>query len=360
MDGKVSHLLIGSLLSGIVSILTCSVSINGSERVSDKISWGILGTGNIAHQFATALNAMDDAVIAAVGSRTQKSADAFGNEFGVPRRHPSYQALADDPDVDLIYVATPHGLHKENTIMCLEAGKGVLCEKPFTINRGDAEEVIAVARKHQVFLMEAMWTRFIPAVQQALKWIDEGAIGDVRMVQASFGFRWDAPEGAALFDPAMGGGSLLDVGIYPITLAHLAFGDAPHRIQSIPTLGRNGIDEQAAMVLGFDGGGLAVLASAIMTDTPTDAWIMGTKGMIQLHDEFWCASKVSLKRGDADPETHEFPLMCNGYEYEAQEAQTCYRAGKLESETMSHATTLEMLDILDELRAQWGLKYPME
>lgn len=328
--------------------------------MSEKVSWGILGTGNIAHQFSTALTAMDDAEIVAVGSRSQKSADSFGDEFTISKRYSSYQELADDPNVDLIYVATPHGLHKENTVMCLEAGKGVLCEKPFTINRRDAEEVIAVAEKHEVFLMEAMWTRFIPAVQQAMKWIHEGAIGDVRMVQASFGFRWDAPEGAALFDPAMGGGSLLDVGIYPITLAHMAFGGAPHQIQSIPTLGRNGIDEQAAMVLGFEGGGLAVLASAIMTDTPTDAYIMGTKGMIRLHDEFWTASKVSIQRGKDEPEIHSFPLQCNGYEYEAQEAQKCFRAGKLQSETMSHATTLEVLGILDELRAQWGLKYPME
>jgi len=328
--------------------------------VSVPVRWGILGTGEIAHLFATALVAMEDAVIAAVGSRTQGSADAFGDEFKIPRRHPSYRELAEDPEVDLIYVATPHGLHKENTILCLEAGKGVLCEKPFTINRRDAEEVMAVAEKQQVFLMEAMWTRFIPAVRQAMRWIEEGAIGDVRMVHAHFGFRWDAPEGAALFDPAMGGGSLLDVGIYPITLAHMAFGGAPTRIQGLPTLGRNGVDEQAAMVLGFENGGLAVLSSAIMTEMPTDAYIMGTEGMIRLHADFWNASKVSIRRGEDEPEVNSFPLICNGYEYEAQEAQECFRAGKLQSETMPHAATLDVLGIMDELRAQWGLKYPME
>lgn len=328
--------------------------------MSVPVRWGILGTGEIAHLFATALMAMEDAAIAAVGSRTQESADAFGDEFKIPRRHPSYRELAEDPEVDLIYVATPHGLHKENTILCLEAGKGVLCEKPFTINRRDAEEVMAVAEKQQVFLMEAMWTRFIPAVRQAMRWIEEGAIGDVRMVHAHFGFRWDAPEGAALFDPAMGGGSLLDVGIYPITLAHMAFGGAPNRIQGLPTLGRNGVDEQATMALGFENGGLAVLSSAIMTEMPTDADIMGTEGMIRLHADFWNASKVSIRRGEDEPEVYSFPLICNGYEYEAQEAQECFRAGKLQSETMPHAATLDVLGIMDELRAQWGLKYPME
>ncbi|MFP6584496.1 MAG: Gfo/Idh/MocA family oxidoreductase [Candidatus Hydrogenedentota bacterium] len=328
--------------------------------MANRVRWGILGTGSIAHQFADALTAMDDAEIVAVGSRTQKSADAFGKEYGVERCHSSYDDLANDADVDLIYIATPHGLHKENTILCIEAGKGVLCEKPFTINRKDAEEVFAVAKKEQVFVMEAMWTRFIPVLRQAMIWIDDGSIGEVRMVQANFGFRWDAPEGAALFDPAMGGGSLLDVGIYPITLAHMAFGSVPTQIQSIPTIGRNGVDEQAGMVLGFENGGLAVLSSAIMTETPYDAYIMGTDGMIRLHDSFWNATKVSLRRSEGEPEVHEFPQMCNGYEYEAREAQRCFREGKLESEIMSHATTLDVLGIMDTLRAQWGLTYPME
>lgn len=327
--------------------------------MSDSVRWGILGTGNIAHQFANAQTAMDDARIVAVGSRSQESADTFGKEYSVDRCHASYEALARDPDVDLIYVATPHGLHKANTLLCIEHGKAVLCEKPFTINRKDAEEVFAFARERGVFVMEAMWTRFIPAVQQAMRWIQEGVIGDVRMVHANFGFRWDAPEGAALFDPAMGGGSLLDVGIYPITLAHMAFAGAPTRVQGMSTLGRNGIDEQAGMVLGFENGGLAVLSSAIMTDTPYDAHIMGTEGRIQLHDSFWNATKVSLHRGD-DVEQLELPLLCNGYEYEAIEAQNCFREGKLESETMPHSTTLEILTVMDELRAQWGLRYPME
>lgn len=324
------------------------------------VRWGILGTGSIAHKFATALTAMDDATIAAVGSRTQTSADTFGDRFNIPRCHASYEDLANDPDIDLVYIATPHGLHKENTILCMEAGKGVLCEKPFTVNRRDAQEVIVIAEQQRVFLMEAMWTRFIPAVQQVVRWIEDGAIGEVRMVQAAFGFQSDASEESRLFDPAMGGGSLLDVGIYPLTLAHLAFGQMPDRIQSLPTLGRNGVDEQAGIVLGFEGGGLAVLASAITTDTPHDAFIMGTKGMIHLHDSFWNASKVSIRRGDGSPKVHTFPLMCNGYEYEAQEAQQCFRAGTLQSDIMPHATTLEMLGLMDALRAQWGLKYPAD
>lgn len=325
--------------------------------MSEKIRWGILGTGHIANTFATALASLDDAEVRAVGSRSQASADAFGDTHNVPNRHGSYESLAADPEVDVVYVGTLNSLHEDNTIMSLEAGKAVLCEKPFTINRAQAERVIAVARREKRFLMEAMWTRFMPALRQAMAWIDGGVIGEVRMVQANFGFRYDA---APLFDPELGGGSLLDVGIYPITLAHMAFRQAPTQIRSLPYLGRNGVDEQAAYILGYDGGGLALLGSAIQTKSPYDGYIMGTDGMITIHDSFWNASKVSLSRPDQETITKEFPLHCNGYEYEAMEVHRCLRAGKLESETMPLQTTLDILEVMDNIRLQWGLRYPME
>lgn len=321
------------------------------------VRWGILGTGNIAQQFATALHSLDDAEIAAVGSRTRASAEQFGDRFGVPRRHGSYAALAEDPDVDVVYIATPHALHMENTILCLNAGKAVLCEKPFAINRAQAVEMIRVARERNRFLMEAMWTRFIPAVRQAADWIAAGAIGKVQMVQASFGFRDDA---ASLFNPALGGGSLLDVGVYPITVAHLAFGRQPARIETMATLGRGSVDEQAAVLLGYDNGGIAVLSSAIQTQTPTDAYILGTQGMIRLPDTFWNATQVSLLRPDEPAQTISLPHDCNGYEYEAREVHACLRAGYLESEIMPHRVTIEIMETLDAIRARWGLRYPME
>jgi dihydrodiol dehydrogenase / D-xylose 1-dehydrogenase (NADP) len=325
--------------------------------MSSKIRWGVMGTGHIANTFAMAIASLDDAVVQAVGSRTQESADKFGATYGIPNCHPTYEALAADPEVDAVYIATLNSLHEDNTILCLEAGKAVLCEKPFTINRAQAEAVIAVARKEKRFLMEAMWTRFMPALHQAMSWIDEGAIGEVRMVQANFGFRYDA---APLFDPELGGGSLLDVGIYPITLANMAFRQAPTQIRSLPYLGRNGVDEQAAYILGYDGGGLALLGSAIQTKTPYDGYIMGTDGMITLHDSFWNATKVSLERPEKETITQDFPLHCNGYEYEAMEVNRCLREGKLESEIMPLQTTLDILDIMDNIRLQWGLRYPME
>lgn len=316
-----------------------------------------MGTGHIANTFATAIASLDDAVVQAVGSRSQESADKFADAYGIPNRHATYEALAADPEVDAVYIATLNSLHQDNTILCLESGKAVLCEKPFTINRAQAEAVIAVARQEKRFLMEAMWTRFMPALRQAMDWIDEGRIGEVRMVQANFGFRYDA---APLFDPELGGGSLLDVGIYPITLAHMAFRQAPTQIRSLPYLGRNGVDEQAAYILGYDGGGLALLGSAIQTKSPYDGYIMGTDGMIVIHDSFWNASKVSLERPEQETITKEFPLHCNGYEYEAMEVHRCLREGKLESDIMPLQTTLDILEVMDNIRLQWGLRYPME
>lgn len=325
--------------------------------MSDKIRWGILGTGHIANTFTKALQSMDDAVVQAVGSRTQASADAFGEKYDIPNRHGSYEALAADPDVDVVYIATLNSLHQDNSILCLEGGKAVLCEKPFCINRAQSEKVLAVAKKEGRFIMEAMWTRFIPALRQAMTWIDEGAIGEVRMVQANFGFRCDD---APLFDPELGGGALLDVGIYPITLAHMAFRKQPVEIRSLAYLGRNGVDEQSTYLLGYEGGGLALLGAAVQTKTPYDGYIMGTDGMITIHDSFWNATKLSLSKGDEVVETKELPLQCNGYEYEAMEVHRCLRAGKLESDVMPHALTLDIMGTLDSIRADWGLKYPME
>jgi predicted dehydrogenase len=325
--------------------------------VQNSIRWGILGTGNIARTFAEALKSLPDAALLAVGSRTQAAADAFADRFDIPRRHASYGALAKDPEVDVIYVATPHALHKDNTILALRSGKAVLCEKPFTINARESEEVFTVAVAERRFVMEAMWTRFIPAVKQARQWIDDGAIGEVRMVQAAFGYRDDAP---LLFDPALGGGSLLDVGIYPITLAHWAFGGPPERIASLAHLGRNGVDEQGAYVLGYPGGGLAVLSAAVQTKTPYDGYILGTDGMITLHAPFWCPSAATLSVEGKDDLRVELPLACNGYEYEAVEVMECIRAGRTESEVMPRRITIEAMQIMDDIRKQWGLRYPME
>ena len=327
--------------------------------MSEKIRWGILGTGNIARKFAIGLQALDDAALLAVGSRSAESADRFADQFGAPRRHASYAALAADPEVDAIYVATPHSLHKENSLLCLEAGKPVLVEKPFTINAQEARELIDTARSRGVFLMEAMWTRYIPLMVELRRLLAEGAIGEVRMVAADFGYRTRYDPASRAFDPALGGGGLLDVGVYPISLASMIFGNAT-RIASLAHLGETGVDEQSAFILGYGQGQLAVLYTAVRTTTPQEAEIMGTEGSIRIHAPWWVPKAMTLARPGREPERMEVPFIGNGYNYEAAEVHRCLRAGLLESEVMPLDESLAIMETMDRIRDQWGLRYPME
>ena len=322
------------------------------------IRWGVLGPGSIARKFATGLQSLSDAQLVAVGSRSQASADKFGDEFGVPRRYASYAELANDPDVDAIYVATPHSFHQEHTQLCLRAGKAVLCEKPFAINAAQSAAMIATARETKVFLMEAMWTRFLPLIVRVRELIAEGAIGELRMLWSDFGFRTSVNPSGRLFDPALGGGGLLDVGIYPVSMAAMLLGQ-PNRIASLADLGETGIDEQAGMVLGYPGEKMAILATAVRTTTPMETTIMGSSGSIRIHTPSWCPTRLTLSN-QAGVQEIEVPMVGNGYHYEAAEVARCLRAGLTESPSMTLDESLAIMQTLDAIRAQWGMKYPME
>ena len=325
----------------------------------DTINWGILGTGSIAHKFANGLTALDDARLLSVGSRSQATADRFADEFDAPNRHASYAALAADPDVHAIYIATPHDSHCENTVLCLAAGKAVICEKPFSITLAETDRMIAAARENGVFLMEAMWTRFLPALVELRRRVADGDIGDPRMLSADFGFRVDTPDPERrLFNPKHGGGALLDVGVYTVSLASMVFG-APSRIASLANLGETGVDEEAGIVLGHDGGEMAVLYTAIRATTPQDAVLMGTRGSIRIHSPWWVPTGLTVKAGGSE-ETVAAPFDGNGYNYEAAEVMACLRAGKTESDVMPLSETRSVMQTLCDLREQWGLRYPSD
>ena len=327
---------------------------------SDKVvGWGILGLGNIARQFARDLPLVPNARLVAVGSRSQANADKFGAEFGAPHRYVSYADLAHDPEVDAVYIATPHTLHHENALLCLNASKAVLVEKPFAVNTAQAREVVETARARGLFAMEAVWTRFLPVIVRLRELITDGAIGEVRMVQADFGFRTSFNPTHRLFDPALGGGALLDVGIYPVSLASMLLG-TPSRVVGLAHLGQTGVDEQAGMVLSYPGGQLAVLSTAIRTTTPQEALILGTEGYIRVQSPWWHSTRLTLVRPKQSDEVIEAPMQGIGYQYEATEVGRCLRAGRMESEVMPLDETVAVLTTLDELRRQWGLKYPME
>jgi predicted dehydrogenase len=326
---------------------------------AQPIRWGILGTGDIAGQFAADLLLLPEARIQAVGSRSQAKSDAFGDAYGIPNRHASYEALAADPEVDIIYIATPHAMHCENALLCMDHGKAVLCEKPLALNRAQCEAMVAKAREKNCFFMEAMWTYCFPAIRAIRALLAEGALGEIQFVRADFFFNYPYENDARLYDPALGGGALLDVGIYPLAIALLAYGLPPVQHTSLVTRAPNGVDLQNAFTLAFPNGGLAQLASGFSADIPEEAIIAGTKGTIAIPARFFQPSRFTLHRNEK-AEEHAFETIGLGYAFEALEAMRSLRAGLLESPDMPWATSLLLAEIMDSLRSDWGLRYPSE
>jgi predicted dehydrogenase len=324
-----------------------------------QVRWGILGTGAIARRFVQGLNSLPEAEVLAVGSRSRASAEKFADKRNIPRRHAGYDTLASDPDVDVVYVATPHPFHAENTTLCLEAGKAVLCEKPFSVNAEEAERVVGLAREGGLFLMEGMWTRFFPLMEEVRRLVSEGAIGELRMLNVDFGFRAGLDPASRLFDPKLGGGALLDVGVYCVSFASMVFG-RPSGAVGISHLGETGVDEQASVVLEHEGGRLANLSIGIRTATPQEATIMGTEGYVRIHAPWWRPTSMTISRPGTEDETVDAPVSGNGFNYEAAEVMRCLEAGKTESDIMPLDETISVMRTMDRIRAAWGLRYPGE
>jgi len=324
-----------------------------------SVKWGILGTGKIAKRFMQAAFYVPDAQVVAVGSREQHTADQFGAQYGIPKRYGSYDALLHDPEVEIVYVATPHTLHAENTLAALQAGKHVLCEKPFTINAQQAEQVIRAARASGKFVMEGMWTRCFPVVREIVRRIQAGELGEVRYLQADFGFRPEFNPASRLFAPELGGGALLDVGVYPIALAFLVLG-APKQVVSHATLGATGVDELCSMLFLYDNGAQAVLSASLQVEMPKQANICGTLARIQLPAPWWKPSEAYLVRNDGATEHLLYPYEGDGLQFEIRHVHDCLRQGLTESQWMPLDETLAIMHTLDALRAQWGVRYPLE
>ena len=327
--------------------------------MTQVIRWGILGTGKIATAFATALQDTPGAQLVAVASRSADSANKFGAQFGVTRCHASYQGLADDEQVDVVYIATPHPMHHENAIMCLKGGKALLVEKSFTMNRRQAEEIIALAREKQLFVMEAMWSRFMPAVVEAKRIVDSGEIGTPANITADFGFTADVGPEHRLFNPELGGGALLDLGIYPLSMSSFFLGDVAS-VKAQSEMAATGVDLQTAFTLHHKSGGVSTCLCSLNSRTPTELTISGTKGFVRLHDRFHNTERISvtLVNGTSRNErTIDLPRSGNGYTHEAQEVGRCMRAGLIESPVMPHEETLSIMGTLDAIRAQIGLRY---
>jgi len=323
-------------------------------------NWGILGTGNIAHLVAEDLALLPDAELTAVGSRAQERADAFGDTFDVPHRHGSYEALVANPDLDVVHVASPHSAHLEHATMALEAGCAVLCEKPLALNAEQAERLIATARRRDQFLMEAMWTRFLPVMDDVRRLVhDDRVLGDVHLLRADIGVARPFDPTHRLFDPALGGGALLDLGVYPIAFAFDLFGP-PDAVTSSAVLGETGVDEQCAAVLQYDDGTQAVWHASVRADAGRTCALAGPDGRLRGTRAWWKGAPFELIRNDGSTETWARPYAGNGYQFEAAHVMRCLHEGRTESPVMPLDESHALLQTMDALRDEWGVTYPTE
>jgi predicted dehydrogenase len=361
---------------------------------SQPIRWGIIGTGFIAGEFAKGLTSVPQAQLLGVASKQAANAETFSQVFGIPRFYRSCEELVQDPDIDVVYIGTPNYTHKDLSILCLEAGKPILCEKPFTVNAAQAQEVIEVARRQKLFCMEAMWMRFMPLVQQVKNMIEQGEIGTVKMLMADFGYVVNTHSSSHFDTLDQGGGVLLDRGIYGLSLAYYLLGE-PSKIQTQANLLNTGTDEQSTVLLNYSQGALAVLAQSLCTESSNQATIMGSKGRITLDRLFIMPEKISITQFP-EATTNSFhspliplsskqklvtkvkqnslvrrvylslmdllnssktiikPLQGNGYNYEAAEVVRCLQNGELESKIMPLDETLKIMQAMDHIRRQWS------
>jgi predicted dehydrogenase len=329
-----------------------------STAGSEKFSWGILGPGGIAQAFAKDLALLQGHTIAAVGSRSLKNAQKFVATFG-GTAYGSYEELVADPSIDAIYVATPHPAHHDNVILALNAGKPVLCEKPFSVNAHEAQAMIDAAARNGVALMEAMWARFLPHYAKVREIVDSGVLGPILSIHADHGQRLADQGIARLIEPALAGGALLDLGIYPVSFAHMILG-TPAQITSTAVMTDKGVDAQTSMIFTYEDGAQAVLTTTMIEQTPCRAVVAGLNGWLEIDRTFYnpAAMRVVLNDGT----TTEYPNAYKGHglREQAEVFKQLVRSGKLESEILTWKATVEIMTTLDTVREQIGLKYPFE
>jgi predicted dehydrogenase len=319
------------------------------------VNWGILGTGRIAGQFAEALKHVPNAKLVGVGSRSFEKANEFGQKFNIAHIHDSYLGLVTDRDIDIVYIATPHVLHCENTLLCLNNGKAVLCEKPFAINEKEVQQMIQKARENNLFLMEALWTRFLPSVIKAEELIRDGKLGELIHIKSDFGFKAKFDPTGRIFNNELGGGSLLDIGIYPVFIALLLLG-VPDELNSKAILSDQGIDTSLSVNFKYNTGKLASLYSTILAETAIETDICGTLGRIRFNRKWHNPTSLVFSSNNHE-EQYTFKIKGNGYEYEAAEATRCFREGLIESPLLPHQFSIQLIRLLDQIRSQNGIKY---
>lgn len=320
-----------------------------------EFNWGLIGPGRIAHRFAQALTAAGTGKLYAVASTNAERAKVFAHKYQAPISYSRYDALLADPNVNAIYIATPHSFHFELAAACLKAGKPVLCEKPLTVTATQTQALIELSRQHQVFLMEALWTRFLPVYLQVKSWLKEGRIGQPRLVQSNFGFAIERNDADRLLNPDLAGGVLLDMGVYCLSMSQWVFDRKPKQITSQGMVGPTGVDELMTVSLDFGNDQFGQFCCNFICDTENALTIYGSQGRIHVDEMFWDARRAQLQTQDGDTEIFDQPYAASGFEYQIQEARQCIENGLLESPTISHQMTLDTMQLMDDLREQAGV-----
>jgi predicted dehydrogenase len=333
--------------------------------MKQKIRWGILGCGAIAKVFAQGLAALDDAELVAAGSRDINRAEGFARQIPFSPQPGTYQQTVENPDVDVIYVATHAAHHMETTMLALDHGKAVLCEKPFAINASQARKMVDKARQNNLLLMEAMWTRFLPAIVYLREKLNENFIGAVRQLIADFQVNLlDQPDNRN-WRADIGGGALLDLGVYPISLASYIFGSQPEKIETMASLKNvhgNPIDQHSSFIFGYPDDRFATLSCGLVASSPSEALILGEKGSVKVHGHICAPQKLTVTLKNREPETLEFPFKKppNGYKYEAMHIHELINQDKTESLIMPLDETVDIMSTMDAIRKKWSFRFPME
>ena len=315
------------------------------------LRWGVIATGGIAAEFVRDLELTDSGFVRAVGSRRMESADRFAERFDIPNRHVGYEDLVEDPEIDAVYVATPHPMHHGAALLALRAGKHVLVEKPITMNATEARQVVAVARENGLFAMEAMWTRFLPHVIEIRRLLAEGVLGPIRTLTADHGQWFPEDRDSRLFAPDLGGGALLDLGVYPVSFASMVLG-RPERIVAMIDPAFTGVDGQTSMIFGYAGGGQAVLTCTVAAETPTRAAIIGADARIEIDGPFYRPTSFELITRDGERTAFDSPHEGNGLRHQADEVARCVGKGLLESPVMPLDESVAIAETMDSVLAQ--------
>jgi len=320
-----------------------------------KINWGIIGLGNIAKKFAADLQLSNSSILYGVASRDIIKAKVFKEKFKSIKYYGTYQELANDSDIDIIYIATPHTFHFENTMMCLRKGKAVLCEKPMGIDSNEVKMMVQEAKSRNLFLMEGIWTRFIPATEKLIEILNKKIIGDVFSIRADFGYKGDLNLESRVYNKKLGGGSLLDIGIYPIYLSLLTMG-FPRDLKAIARMTETGVDSYCSMLFDYENGSKANLESSVEAETPNEAYIYGSDGSIKLHSSFHHTEKITISR-NGKKEVLDIKYKGNGYIYEIEEVNNCLLNQEIESQKLPLKTSIDLILLIDKVKEEIGLKY---